>query len=402
MAKSPLQHLRLLYKQLLGWEGDSLDGVDFVMASYLSTYLPGAVERAWGDICAGAGTGKGELLRAVQAYSRTRVMHNVTENAFASGYRDDDNPEKDPSILNELKHDMAPKGPKVLVLPELTNFLAMKKEKVGKFFGDMRAAFDGEFTSHAGNVGRVAYGEIGFGLITACTEILDEFRKVNQTLGERTLVCRIARHLGNYKARRLLAQHVATTDRRAKAELREAIQATVEETFDAAIPAILSGQIKAVRTPDWNAKIATLGALATSIRTVPLGPESYTTSPEAPTRFTLQLQSWGDARALFDRRTAWNEGDFGLVRRVAQDTMPPENLALVRALYRGDPEEAVTEMKVEKLVTEVHQPRNAVVHQLRQWAQIGFATCYSTSTYGLHPDAVEDLHDINFLGANNG
>ena len=131
---SRLDELRGLYQDITGWKGEELDPVDFVCASYVSTFLPGSVQRSWGDLTGGASTGKGEVLAMTEEYPRTILMHNLTENAFSSAYRDPDKP-ADPSLLGQLSQDANPKGPKVLILPELTNFLSKHRDSVTKFFG---------------------------------------------------------------------------------------------------------------------------------------------------------------------------------------------------------------------------------------------------------------------------
>ena len=43
---SPLRRIRELFTELMGWTNEELEAVDFIMASYISPFIPGAGERA--------------------------------------------------------------------------------------------------------------------------------------------------------------------------------------------------------------------------------------------------------------------------------------------------------------------------------------------------------------------
>ena len=393
---SLLSEIRSLFSTLMKWQGDALDPVDFVMACYTATFLLGAKEQGWGDLCGGAGTGKGELLRAVSKYYRTELLHNITENAFSSAYRDPNKPEDDKSLVWRLSEEREPKGPKVLVMPELTTFLAMRKEKVGKFFGDLRAAFDGDYDSQAGNIGHQSYSHLNFGMLTGCTEILDEFRKVDQKLGERTVVCRLARHLTSYEARRALAMNAAQTNRRRKETLRNEIQECTNLALNKAIERIENGSAEIIRSPAMTTRVGAASHLCVGIRTMPLSDRSYTRSPEAATRIPQQLSAIGEARIIFDERQVWAEDDYKLVRRICQDTCPPDNLVLFMALWDGGPGQAAEWKTLAELAKATRLDQRIIDRQCRQWVIIELLE-FRDGTFRVREGTIQDVMLTNFF-----
>lgn len=333
---SPLKTLRELFREMMDWTDEELMPVDFVMASYLTAFLPGAVEKAWGDLCGPPAIGKTEILRAFEDnQQRTIMVDTLTENAFASAMRDPDDPDREFSLLHQLSLARSPKGPKVLVIKEFSTFLNMRREKVDKIFADLRAAYDGSYAIAAGNIGLETRNDLQFGLITACTEKLDDFRRTNQTLGERTLVCRMGRERLTFESRVEVAMHVVRGCPMRKAALRARIKIHTRKAINNALRHIKSCGGKVSQTDGYRNKVAELATVATSIRSSPLSKKSYTNLAEGSPRFAGQLTSWGNARVLFDGRSRWTDDDYSLVRRIAQDTMPPEFLRGIHTLWQS-------------------------------------------------------------------
>lgn len=390
---SPLETLRGLFQELMAWEGEELMPVDFVMASYLTAFLPGAVEKAWGDLCGPPAIGKTEILRALDdGQRRTIMIDTLTENAFASAMRDPNEPERDFSLLFQLSNGREPKGPKVLVIKEFSTFLNMRKEKVDKIFADLRSAYDGSYATAAGNLGLETRTDLQFGLITACTEKLDDFRRTNQTLGERTLMCRIGRETSSYAARAAVADHVVKGCRMKKAALRARIKIQTRKAINDAIKRIKSCGGKVAQSDEHLYRVARVAALATSIRSSPLSKRSYTNLAEGAARFAGQLTSWGDCRVLFDGRSSWTAADYALIRRIAQDTMPPEFLRGIHTLWK----QGMKSMSVE----EIRQGAMAdgdFYRQLRQWEIIGILHRTITDEYHLDLVFKNDLDATGFM-----
>lgn len=394
---SPLQTLRGLFTELMGWEDEELMPVDFVMASYLTGFLPGAVEKSWGDLCGPPAIGKTEILRALEdGQRRTIMVDTLTENAFSSAMRDPDEPDKDFSLLYQLSDRREPRGPKVLVIKEMSTLLNMRREKADKIFADLRAAYDGSYTTAAGNIGLDTKTDLNFGMLTACTEKLDEFRRTNQTLGERTVVCRIGRESREYVARQEIADHVIKGCRLRKAALRARIKIATRKAIEEAIALIKTTGGKVGQGESFISRVGRLATIATSVRTVPLSAKSYANLAEGPGRLIGQLTSWGDCRVLFDARRSWTDEDYRLVRRIAQDTMPPDNLRALHVMWRGGPKEAVKPMPGEEIRRKANLD-GTFFRQLRQWAIIGILHQYDEGVYGMNPAFAEDVELTGFM-----
>ena len=394
---SPLKTLRELYSELMGWEGEELMPVDFVMASYLSGFLPGAVEKAWGDLCGPPAIGKTEILRSLEdGQQRTVVIDHITENAFASAFRDEENPDKDLSLAFQLSNGRPPIGPKVLILPDLSTYLTMKSEKINKFFGDLRAAFSGCHNTASGNLVIQSRNDLGFGLLTACTEVLDEFRKVNQSLGERTVVCRIGKETCAYEARQKIADHVGRISRVQKHHLQVRIRTTTRKAMDTSIAYIKKVGGKVEMSEEFFHKVGRLATAATSVRTQPISQHSFVSLAEGPGRLKQQLITWGDSRVLFDSRTSWTSEDYNLVRRIAQDTMHPESLRAMRVLWRGGIRQATMPMEADD-IRKGAKIDGSFFRQLQQWSIIGILTQFGPGSYGLNHSFAQDIHDTGFM-----
>jgi len=376
----------------MDWHGEELMPVDFAMASYLTAFLPGAVEKAWGDLCGPPAIGKTEILRALDdGQQRTIMIDTLTENAFASAMRDPDEPERDFSLLHQLSMGRVPKGPKVLVIKEFSTFLNMRKEKVDKVFADLRSAYDGSFATAAGNIGLDTRTDLQFGLLTACTEKLDDFRRTNQTLGERTLVCRMGRERLTYASRAEVADHVSTGCRMQKASIRARIKIQTRKSIDAAVKRIKTCGGKVACADRYISRIARVATIATSIRSAPLSKKSYTNLAEGPARFAGQLTSWGDCRVLFDGRGSWTDEDYALIRRIAQDTMPPEFLRGIHTMWESGHAMSIEEIRSGAMAD------GDFYRQLKQWQIIGILHSNAEGNYVLDNVFRQDLNATGFM-----
>ncbi len=364
--------------------------VDFVMASYLTAFLPGSIDKAWGDLCGPPSSGKTEILRALEdGQQRTIMVDTLTENAFSSAMKDPDDPDKDFSLLYQLSTGRKPIGPKVLVIKEFSTILNMRREKSDKLFADLRSAYDGSFVTAAGNTGLETRNDVQFGLVTACTEKLDDHRKTNQTLGERTLVCRIGRELSTYEGRAKAIEFAKRMSPARKEQLQAKIRIQTRKSIAAAIKLTKTHPDGATMTEEHILHIGKISALATSIRTAPLSKTSYTTLAEAPFRFNGQLKAWGHARVLFDGRTAWNDSDYTMLRRIAQDSMPPDYIRAIKIMYE---EPGLTEDEVRRKT----MVDGDFYRQLKQWQIVDVLGVRNDAHY-LSPVFRKDIEITGFL-----
>lgn len=395
---SPLAEIRSSFHDMLDWEGEQLIPVDFVVSAYVSTFLTGARERTWGDLLGPPSIGKTEILRifddslAGGKDRRTVTRSELTENAFTSAYRDEDNPDDDKSLLFALSYDREPRGPKVLCIPDLSTILNLGRDRAQKFFGEMRSAYDGQFTHQAGNIGAVSY-KLGFGVFTACTEKLDEYRKVNQALGERTVICRMGRGLTELEQRYTMAREaldqVPLEFEVARKKARNLTLAAIEDS----IGRINRDDFSVDAPAHLKDKLSMLATLATMIRTTPISDRIMTSVAEGPVRFVKQLRTWADSRSAFDGRKEWNDEDFTLMRRITQDTMPPEFMRVLCLLWnKGKPVGLEYEKIKHVAVCDDHIHR-----QLKQWKICRVLEEDTNHNYRLSPAVVEGLKATGLL-----
>jgi predicted transcriptional regulator len=110
------------------------------------------------------------------------------------------------------------------------------------------------------------------------------------------------------------------------------------------------------------------------------------------------LRSFGDARALFDTRSGWTEDDYRLCRRIAQDTMPPDNLRLLTALYRGSAEAARQPISWADLYQKSKVDKDTLRRQLHQWVILGLIEFSDTDRFLIPQPIADDLEFTTFLG----
>lgn len=387
---SPLDQARDGFTRLLGWTGEDLYPVDFCLASYLSTFLPGQKEKPWGALVGGPGTGKSQVLHMFDLHARTVSVQHFTENSFTSAYQDPNNPNMDFSLLARLSPQSTPLGRKVLIIHEMSTVLQGRPERANKLMSDLRAAFEdtGGYTVSSGMQGLRTY-DTGFGLLIASTEVMDDYLKTNQTLGERTIICRTGRSLIPFCKRREVARSAFLVDRTKKAKTIEEIQNFVKDLIDESIERAKTADIGVPE--NLVEKGSLLTNLVTSIRTCPLK-NSYVSTPEGPARLSQQVRLWGDTRALIDGRDTWNLEDYKLVRRLSIDTMPPDHWRLFNAMWRGSPEAAIKAAPASELAYRAKVEPEFAKRQLRQWTILDFMVQCSSDleTYAMKPEVAAD------------
>lgn len=394
-----LGEVREGFQELLGWEGGTLYAIDFMLSCYLTTYLAGDVNRAWGIFVAGPGTGKSELLESLCTYPQTLRKSGFTENAFSSGYYDKDNPDRDPSILGQLKHSTPPKGRKVIVVPDLTDTLSRRPEKVKTLFGAMRAAFEGNYDQDSGTKGHTTYTDCAFGLLAGCTQVYDDFLHQNQSMGERSMLFRLAEDLIDPEVRQELSLSVPdrTRNRTARAALKARIRQSVAKLLGDTIPKAEDPSTVIGKTPIQERKISLLTDLATTCRTVPRASGALVSSPEPATRLQEQIRAFLDCHAILTGGMAWSEAGIGMAQKICRDTVLPENLRMFRTMWRGSPEKAVCGMTRTEIAVGSRTPIEMVRKQISQWTLIGGVKQIDLETYSLTPRVAAAILETGYL-----
>lgn len=398
---SPLETIKQLFRESMGMAEEDLTSVDFVVAAYASTFLPGDRERTWGVLVGPPASGKTELLRIFRDYDpkkepprRTVEVDDLTEHAFSSAWRDEENPEDDKSILAKLDSRRHPYGPKVLVLSDMTTLLKLPKERRARLFGQLRRAYDGDYNNHAGQLGHIYY-DLGFGFVGACTEAIDQARKSDQALGERIVLCRTKSTDETLEALNQQTTKAMDWDPHAKKIQRAALRSTTMKMMEEFIERVSNTPEFRVKRPQHlRDQLSLMGSIMTVVRTVPVSNETYTAAPERGSRIAQQLVTWLDARAAIDGRDEWNEGDLDLARRIIQDTLPPDFMWTLQVLWGKDGD--AKEFSAEALRTD-SQGGEGMYRQYHQWVLSGLLWEHGRGNYSLSPDYVKGMRKCDFL-----
>ncbi len=344
-----MEELRAKIGKWLSIPPEDMDIIDFCIAVYFSSYMPG--DPLWGMIIDASGGGKTELLRAFRGHCDAYFLSKLTEKSLISGYRDSENPGKDPSLLAELDG-------KVLIIKDLAPILEMRRETRNKILADLRDAYDGFSDNATGKTGKVPY-EARFTFLAACTLAIERFDSVEQELGERTIKfrCRGDGRLAKTKqALRNLGKDVNMRE-----EIHKLFMNFLEQVHisTADIPDSLFDRV---------ALLADFTACARShVQRDRRGDLQYLPRPEVGTRLAKELGKLLIALAAVRGKSKPDEADFATVQRVAEDCLPPNRLLVIKVL-RKEPMQLCEIEQVTKL------PRTTIQRVLDDLKVLGIVT----------------------------
>jgi hypothetical protein len=293
--------------------------IDFCLAVFKSHEIPG--DPLWGIIIDASGAGKTELLRAFRNRDKAYFLSKLTENTLVSGYRDPTQPGKDPSLLPQLNE-------KVLIIKDLAPILAMRRESRNSIVADLRDAYDGFTDQGRGNVGKVAY-ESRFTLLSASTLAIERADTIDQELGERFIKFRSRGDGGKDKVRKAIAN--IGEDK----PMREDIEQVISRYLDS-LPTMDRMRIPP-QLLEPLAEVAHFTATARSHVTRDRdGNIQYIPKPEVGTRLGKELGKLLLALTAVRGKIEPDGEDLRTVNRVAEDCLPPNRLAMIKALRNGE------------------------------------------------------------------
>jgi hypothetical protein len=332
---SGIASLRARLSRWLSVPPEDQDLIDFSLAVYKSNEIPG--DPLWGMIIDASGAGKTELLRAFRHRRDVYCLSHITEKTLISGYRNPSCPQKDPSLLLELDG-------KVLIIKDLAPLLSMRRESRDAIFAQLRDAYDG-FTDHGrGNIGKVTY-EARFTLLTAATLAIERFDAIDQELGERFIKIRSRGDGGRAKVRMAIG-NIGEDD-----DMREDIERSISSFLDSLCP-LTSARIP-VGLQERLGNLSDFTARARSpVARNRNGELQYVPKAEVGTRLGKELGKLLLALAAVHGKSEPGEEEFRVVRRVAEDCLPPNRLLVIKALR--DSEEPMTPSDVEEICDLAH------------------------------------------------
>lgn len=279
----------------------------------------------WPMLVGAPGSMKTELLSGLEGQASVRFLDQLTPQTFISGHIQDDNDESEPSGLLQR---IGKQG--IIVYPDFSTILGMKREAKASILADMRRIYDGELSKEFGTPNKLRNrawtGRITF--LVAATPDVDQHYGVFQTLGERFVMIRWPRAGGIEVA--LTAMNQRTGD--ARRELKGAVDALLRSL----------GKNEPILPEQYQHRIAALTEFTTRCRThVPRDGWSkvivYVPEAESATRLAQQFAQLAKGSAMLDGRGAVEEADYQLVQRVAFDCIPAARRAILDALIGGQP-----------------------------------------------------------------
>lgn len=274
--------------------------VDVILATAVASLFPG--ERLWLFVIGPPGSAKSELVRGFRGPS-VYTLDNMTDSTLVSGFHG----KRDNSILPALNN-------KLLVVKEFTPLLTKSHDKREAIFSQLRAIYDGTYsTAYGSGAGRREYN-VSFGMIAAVTPAIDQHRAIHSILGERFLSLRLQTNAqksidGTEK------NHQQEQQMRAEiGAILEAFMSYYKETGVQHLPQ---------RTPDMQklkGLALTIGQLRTPVHRDYRGQLHFTPVAEVGTRLYKQLLLLSQALILIGAY------DYSVIEGVARDCVLPDRL----------------------------------------------------------------------------
>jgi len=261
---------------------------------------------------------KTELIRALNDVEDIYPLSNLTPQTFASGF---ESKKAEPSLLLRLDHH-------ILTLKDFTTVLTMHRDKRGEILAQLREIYDGHYKKEFGN-GKVVDWTGKVGLIAGVTQVIDTYSSVSQVLGERFICYRIKSETGAAVAKR------AVKNQGQEHEMRQALRGAI-----AGFLQTLNTK-QTVHLPDALVdKIAHLATFCATARSAVIrdwkGEIEYIPEPEGPARLAKQLAVFRKALALIRGKREVTEAEYGVLYRLAEDTLPRHKLVTLTALMNSD------------------------------------------------------------------
>lgn len=344
----PIHELREEIGKWLSIPSEDQDIIDFCLAVFISQQIPG--DPLWGMIVDASGGGKTELLRSFRNHPDAYFLSKLTEKSLISGYRDPDHP-TDPSLLLELDG-------KVLIVKDLAPILEMRRETRNRILADFRDAYDGFSDSATGKTGKISY-EARFTFLVACTLAIERFDSVEQELGERMVKFRAHGNSSLSKTRRAIRG--IGSDSTMRDDMQRLIRNFLDSTVEISdLPSRLLEPLACLS--DFTSRARS------HIQRDKRGDLQYLPRPEVGTRLGKELGKLLVSLAAVRGKPEADQADFATVQRVADDSLPPNRLAVIQALRREP-------MQLSELEKATKLPRTTIQRVLDDLRVLEIVTC---------------------------
>jgi len=317
---SPLSKFKDTFLKYLYFDEGQERVIDFVASIAAGNRWKDQTFPLWTYIIGPSGIGKTTILEAFSNNDEFLIIDSITPNSFISGYRDEEHPNEDPSLLPKLLG-------KTLILMDFSTILGMRSEARAQVLADLRRLYDdGEMTKHKGNIGIVNHAA-RFGIITAVTRDIERLSAEMAPLGERFI------SYGLSLSDRTMFQKQGSLWVERKYEVRKIFQEAAIQFMDE----LMKVPPEEIKIPEELLyTIFDISDITTAWRT--LVPREgaggnynpiYIPEAESPGRFSLQLQLLIKAYALVQGRTEVVKEDIRLATETATYCLPTWRRALL-------------------------------------------------------------------------
>jgi len=319
-----------VYKSYRKWlHLPSTDIIDVLFGAVLANRLDG--DPLWLFMVAPSGGTKTEMLLSISGAEGIEVISSLTPKTLVSGMTLEGG--VDPSLLPKLNG-------KVLVIKDFTAILSMNKTHRDEILGDLRDAYDGEFSKPFGNARWKKY-KSSFGILAGVTPEIEKYLSESVAMGERFLrfAIPIDNSIKGRKGfiRRALGNVANETGMRCK--LQKVASKVIEHEYKT-IP-----NVNEVMTE----KVVCLAHWVCMVRGV-VSRDRYskqvTNSPyiEVGTRVAKQLCKLGMGIGMFKGKRTVSGDEYKTITKVARASVPRDYENLFRFLFRNNKEYSTHEI----------------------------------------------------------
>jgi hypothetical protein len=212
------------------------DIIDLTLAAVADRYVPG-FEKFWLFLVARSGGIKTQILRGVSTLPNVYTIDSLTSKTLISGIMEN-TPHGRKAVGGIMKH----LDQKCLVIKDFTLILSLNAEERNAIFSDLRNAYDGYLEKAYGTHDQKITADAHFGLVAACTPVIDNYWQLNNLMGDRFLKIR-----HEIKDRKAIEKAICEEGRESKAQ--EEIQSAVKNYFESL------DLTREVKVPEWIDKI---------------------------------------------------------------------------------------------------------------------------------------------------
>jgi len=321
-----------VYRNAIKITGEERVLLRLLLAAATAQHLGVRTELFWLIIIGPSAGAKTTLLNPLLSCKNLVVSRDdCTGNAMLSAFDPDGDRAKaritgdddpfDPSLVKVLDG-------KLFVIKDLT-ILLNKKDEAEKFWGQMRAAYDGRIEKQSGTIGYQGVESIRYGFIGATTDGSVDGSLVKMSkLGERALYIRVHQApTSTWEEREIGLQML--TNRESQHIWEAKLARSVEQLLAKAI-----AQVRArgpsnprIHNPAIARRVIDLASALAKLRTSPS--EENQVPHERNRRTVKQFGTLCDALAICSGRERWQWSDVGLCLRIVRSSLPTRTRLLL-------------------------------------------------------------------------